>query len=375
MKQGSTSHTWKPDQAWNALPLLPPAVELESKAVLKQCVMARAALGELKQAAGLIPNQAMLINILPLLEAKDSSEIENIVTTTDKLFQYAQTETEYSDAATKEALRHRTALKEGFLSLKKRPLCTATAIEICSTIKNTKMDIRKVPGTALANQQTGELIYTPPVGESLLRDKLANWEKFLHNETSLDPLVRMAVAHYQFEAIHPFTDGNGRTGRVINSLYLIEQGLLDLPILYLSRYILANRADYYRLLLGVTREQAWEAWLIYILQGVEQTARWTLNKITAMRALENETIRYVQQQLPKIYSRELIDVIFSQPYCRIANLVDADIAKRQSASKYLKELVAIGVLQEQQAGKEKLFLHSRLLKLFQQEDNRFLYYH
>lgn len=371
MTKQSQHNTWQADKPWNALPELPPETDLETKAVLKQCVSARVALGELKQAAGLIPNQSMLINTLPLLEAKDSSEIENIVTTTDRLFQHAENKSEQLDASTKEALLYRTALREGFVSIQQRPLCTATAIDICSTIKHRQMDVRKVPGTALAKEQKGEVIYTPPQGEALLREKLANWENFLHNETSLDPLVRMAVAHYQFEAIHPFSDGNGRTGRVLNSLYLIEQGLLDLPILYLSRYILANKADYYNLLLAVTRDAAWEPWLIYILKGVEETARWTLAKITAIRALEAETITYVQQQLPKIYSRELIDVIFSQPYCRIANLVEANIAKRQSASKYLKELCAIGVLQERSVGKEKLFLHPKLLQLFKQEENQF----
>jgi Fic family protein len=239
---------WQPDQPWNGLPPLPPNVELETKAILKQCVTARTALGELKQAAELIPNQAMLINIIPLLEAKDSSEIENMVTTSEKLFQYADAPGENLDPATREALAYRTALFNGFRSLKQRPLCTTTAVEICSTIKGSQMDIRKVPGTAIANQATKEVIFTPPVGEELLRDLLANWERFLHENKELDPLVRMAVGHYQFEVIHPFSDGNGRTGRVINSLFLIQEGLLTLPILYLSRYIIENRPDYYRLL-------------------------------------------------------------------------------------------------------------------------------
>lgn len=371
---------WRPDQPWNALPGLPPAgVELETKAVLKQCVNARAALAELKQAAELIPNQAMLINIIPLLEAKDSSEIENIVTTTDKLFQYAdvdgnRADTGQVDAATKEALRYRSALAEGFKALARRPLCTATAVEICSRIKGVEMDIRKVPGTALKNQATGQVIYTPPEGEPVIRDLLANWEHFLHNEQELDPLVRMAVGHYQFEAIHPFSDGNGRTGRILNSLYLIEQGLLTLPILYLSRYIMAHKADYYRSLLAVTREQAWEAWILYALRGVQETAQWTTAKINAIRALEVETVRYVQKTLPKIYSRELVDIIFTQPYCRIGNLVAAGMAHRQSASKYLKALAEMGVLREVPLGKEKLFIHPRLIDLFRQDDNVFLPY-
>ena len=363
--------SWKPDEPWNDMPLLPPAVELDTKPVLKQCIASHIALAELKQAAELIPNQAMLINIIPLLEAKDSSEIENIVTTTDSLFKYAGNPSEQMDGATREALSYRTALYEGFKSLQARPLCTATAVEVCSTIKNTVMDVRKVPGTALANQATNEVIYTPPEKEPLLRDLLANWERFLHNETELDPLIRMAVGHYQFEAIHPFTDGNGRTGRVINSLFLIEQQLLNLPILYLSRYIIANKADYYRLLLAVTRDQAWQEWILYILKGVEETAKWTGGKIAALRALEDHTRAHVQAQLPKIYSYELIETIFTQPYCRIANLVEKNIAKRQTASEYLKKLVDIGVLVEHQAGKEKLFIHPKLIELLVRDDNNF----
>lgn len=366
--------TWQADKPWNDLPHLPPKVELETKLVLKQCIASRTALAELKQAAELLSNQTMLINIIPLLEAKDSSEIENIVTTTDSLFQYADKPSEQMDSATREALRYRTALNDGFKSLKKRPLCTATAVDICSTIKNTEMNIRKVPGTALTNQASGEVIYTPPENETLLRDLLSNWEQFLHNETELDPLVRMAVGHYQFEAIHPFMDGNGRTGRVINSLFLIEQKLLNLPILYLSRYIIANKADYYRLLLAVTRDGAWQEWILYFLKGVEETANWTSAKIAAIRTLEDHTRHYIHAQLPKIYSYELIETIFTQPYCRIANLVDKDIAKRQTASEYLKKLVDIGVLLEHQEGKEKLFIHPKLIDLLVRDSSDFELY-
>jgi Fic family protein len=204
-----------------------------------------------------------------------------------------------------------------------------------------------------------------------LRDLLANWERFLHNEVTLDPLIRMAVAHYQFEAIHPFSDGNGRTGRVLNSLFLVEQGLLPSPILYLSRYIIAHKADYYRLLLGVTREQAWEPWLIYMLHGVEETATRTTAKIAAIRELADHTKRHTHNKLNKIYSSELVDVIFEQPYCRISNLVDVKIAGRQAASRYLKALVSIGVLREQAFGKDKLFVHPKLLALLKQDQTEF----
>jgi Fic family protein len=372
-KSNMKTTTWQPDAPYNDLPLLPPAADLETKAILKQCIPARAALGELKQAAELIPNQAMLIHTLPILEAGASSEIENIITTTDRLFQYRHQD-EHADAATKEALRYSQALLEGYQSLAKRPLSTRTAEHVCSQIKGVEMTVRRVPGTALANKDTGEIVYTPPVGEELLRRLLANWERFLHETPDLDPLIRMAVAHYQFEAIHPFTDGNGRTGRVLNSLFLIHENLLTLPILYLSKYIIQHKADYYRLLQKITREQSWDKWAIYILKGVEETAGWTAAKIEAIRRLSNQTAKFVQQRLPKIYSRELIDLIFELPYCRIENLVKAKIAGRQAASRYLKQLASVGVLEEKPVGREKLFVHPKLMRLLTQESNSFTPY-
>lgn len=359
---------WQPDRPYNHLPPLPPAYELETAAALKACIPARAALAELKQAGELLPNQGLLINLMPLLEARDSSEIENIVTTTDQLFRYADEDAQ-ADPATKEALRYRTALSRGFRGLRQRPLCTNTAVEICSIIKGAEMEVRRVPGTALANQASGEVIYTPPMGEETLVGLLSNWEAYLHREDEVDPLIKMAVAHYQFEAIHPFTDGNGRTGRVLNILYLIEQGLLSLPILYLSRYIVINKPDYYRLLLDVTREAQWQPWVIYMLKAVEYTARWTTDKIAAVRTLLEDTTAYIRDQLPRIYSHELIEVIFQQPYCRIGNLVERGIAKRQTASVYLQQLCGIGVLREMKAGREKLFVHPKLVHLMTQDDN------
>ena len=363
---------WNPDLPFNDLPHLPPAREIESKAVLRRCIGARAALAELKQAAVLIPNQSMLINTLPLLEAQASSEIENIVTTTDRLFQHVGTEGQ-ADPATKEALRYRHALMEGFAGLT-RPIGTRTAEAVCSRIRGVEMQVRRVPGTQLANEATGKVIYTPPEGENTLRELLANWERLLHEQPDLDPLVRMAVGHYQFEAIHPFTDGNGRTGRVLNSLYLVQTELLTLPVLYLSRYIIARKSEYYRLLLAVTRDQAWEPWLLYMIEAVEQTARWTTAKIAAIRELAEHTRNYVRSARPKIYSHELIDVIFAQPYCRISNLDEAGIAKRQTASNYLKDLATLGVLQERKVGREKLFIHPRLMTLLTTDSDAFTPY-
>lgn len=362
--------SWQPDQPYLSLPTLPPKADIETKAILKQCITARAALAELKQAAELIPNQSVLINTLPLLEAGASSEIENIVTTTDKLFQHLRNE-DQADPATKEALRYSRALFEGFQALSQHPLNTRTVEEICTQIKGVQMSVRKVSGTALGNHKTGEVIYTPPVGEDILRTMLGDWERFLHNAVEIDPLIRMAVAHYQFEAIHPFTDGNGRTGRIVNSLFLIQEGLLTLPILYLSRYIIQNKTDYYRLLLQVTSEQDWESWIIYILKGVEETATWTTAKIAAIKALSEHTVEYVRNKLPKVYSHELVSLIFELPYCRISSLGEAGIAKRQAASQYLKQLVEIGVLIEAPVSKEKLFIHPKLMQLLTKDSNEF----
>jgi Fic family protein len=364
----------RPDQPYNALPHLPPPLEaVETRDVLKACIPARAALAELKQAGELLPDQGLLINLLPVLEARDSSEIENVLTTTDKLFRHARWE-RGADPATREALRYRTALYQGFRQLQERPLCTTTAIEVCSTILDKPMALRQLPGTVIGNQTTGEVIYTPPVGEALIRDLLGNWERFIHAEDELDPLIKMAISHYQFEAIHPFYDGNGRTGRILNVLYLIERGLLTLPILYLSRYIVQNKAEYYRLLNQVTQKGQWQAWIIFVLTGVEQVSRWTCAKVAAIRALMVATSDHVRAKLPKIYSHELMQLLFEQPYCRISMLIERGIAKRQTASVYLKQLVEIGVLEEEAAGKEKLFVHTRLLRLMSQETHEFAPY-
>ena len=332
--------------------------------MLKACIEARAALAGLKQAGRLLPNPDVLINTIPLLEARASSEIENIVTTTDQLFRYAQPDREaLADPATKEALRYRTALRVGAESLEKRPLTTRTAVEVCRTLLGVGLDVRRVPGTALANEGTGKVVYTPPEGEALLRNLLANWERLLHQAEEVDPLIRMAVAHYQFEAIHPFTDGNGRTGRILNLLFLVEQELLEHPVLYLSRAIIRKKADYYRLLLAVTTRAAWESWILYMLRAVEETARWTTERIRAIRQLMHETEEYVRAEAYGAYSRELVELLFVQPYCRIKNVVEAELAGRQTAAVYLKLLAGAGVLEEVKVGRDKLFINPRLMRL------------
>ncbi len=360
---------------FNDLPLLPPPGDLiETTEILKKCINARVSLAELKQAAELIPNAAVLVNALPLLEARASSEIENIVTTTDKLFEFVDMAEDKADAATKEALRYRSALFEGTKMVRRGMLTTDMAIQICSTIKDVELDIRDDSGTRLTNRQTGEVIYTPPVGQELLQEKLKNWADFMQESKDIDPLVRMAVQHYQFEAIHPFTDGNGRTGRIMNILFLVQQGLLDTPILYLSRHIIQNKGEYYRLLNEVTQKQSWTPWIMYMLNGVEETCIWTTDKIKAIRELMQHTSQYVQKQLPKTYSWELVEALFKQPYCRITNLVSTGVAKRQTASVYLKQLCDIGVLKEVRSGRETLFVHPKYIELLTGEENVWVYY-
>lgn len=362
---------FNPEQPFNNLPALPPKNEVETKAILKSCIEARASLAKLKQAALMLPNQSVLINTLPLLEAQASSEIENIVTTADRMFQFAENIPANIDPATKEALQYRTALYEGYLNIKKRPLNTTTAEKICSTIKGVDMTVRRTPGTALQNDRTGEIIYTPPEGESLIRDKLANWEIFLHNEGNMDVLIKMAISHYQFEAIHPFTDGNGRTGRVLNLLYLIDAGLLDIPILYLSRFVIQNKADYYRLLLEVTTKGNWEDWITFMLRAVQETSDWTVAKINAILKLMETTRDFMRTETPKIYSAELVEVLFNQPYCRISNLEKAGIAKRQTGSVYLGQLAKAGILTEKKVGRENIYINHRYLRLLTTEANNF----
>lgn len=346
-------------QPYNDLPLLPPGVELETKAVLKQAISANRMLANLRGLAAQIPNQGMLISSIVLQEARLSSEIENIVTTNDELYRADADPDGKTDPHTKEVLRYREALYLGFQALKERPLATNLFTEIVRRIKQIDLDIRAVPGTALKND-VGEVVYTPPVGAAVIRDKLANLEQFIHADDGIDPLIKMAVMHYQFEAIHPFPDGNGRTGRILNLLYLVDKKLLDIPVLFLSRYIIANRADYYNGLRGVTEKQDWEAWILYMLRAVESTARQTYDQVLRIRVLMEDVRARVQTEAPAIYSKDLIEVIFKHPYTKIQFLVDANIAKRQTASTYLQALAGLGVLRESKHGREKYYINDAL---------------
>lgn len=347
-------------QPFNDLPELPPSVDLETRAVLRQAITSNRMLANLRGLAAQIPNQAMLISSLVLQEARLSSEIENIVTTNDELYRADADADGKADPHTKEVLRYRQALNYGFRELKARPLATNLFIEIVHIIKEVDIGVRKVPGTALKNLQ-GEVVYTPPVGESVIRDKLANLERFIHMQDDLDPLIKMAVMHYQFEAIHPFEDGNGRTGRIINLLYLLEKGLLDIPVLFLSRYIMANKNGYYEGLRGVTERQEWEGWVLYMLKAVESTAQQTFHQVTRIRGLMEQVREQVHQQAPGIYSKDLIEAVFKHPYTKIQFLVDADIAKRQTASAYLQTLAGLGVLRPSKQGREMYYINDALL--------------
>ena len=346
-------------QPFNDLPLLPPAAELETRAVLKRAIEANRLLANLRGLAAQIPNQGILINGIVLQEARLSSEIENIVTTNDDLYRAEVIADAAIDPHTKEVLRYREALNFGYRAMQDRPLSVNLFVDIVRMIKRLDFDVRRTTGTALKNAQ-GEVVYTPPVGESVIRDKLANLEKFLHANDGLDPLVKMAVLHYQFEAIHPFEDGNGRTGRIINLLYLVQAGLLDIPVLFLSRHILEHKQDYYALLRGVTEQQAWEPWLLYMLDAVASTAQQTFGQVVRIRALMEEVRRKVQQDAPGIYSKDLVELVFRQPYTKIQFLVDAQLAKRQTASAYLKTLADLGVLRAVKQGREVYYVNDAL---------------
>ena len=354
-----------PNKPYNELPLLPPKANIETKDILRKTISSNRALAELKGVATLIPNQNILINTLALEEARDSSAIENVITTRDKLYKAIVSTSNSTDPATKEVLNYRKALWKGFNNvLKKGFISTNMIIDLQKEFVKTNAGIRKLPGTVLENNVTKEVIYTPPTGEVEIRNLLKNFEDYLNTKNVTDPLIKMAVLHYQFEAIHPFYDGNGRTGRIINVLYLALNGLLDLPILYLSSYIIKNKVEYYRLLREVTNYNKWENWILYILDAVENTAYDTSKKVRKIKDLLDDTIVDVKDKLPKIYQKELVELVFHQVYCNINFLVENKIALRKTASKYLKSLASIGVLREEKVGKEIIFINRKLFNLF-----------
>lgn len=344
---------------------LPPKREkVETLAILRQLSKSANSLGELKGIAKTIPNQAMLINAVVLQEAKDSSEIENIITTQDELYEALTTNSKCT-AEIKEVINYRSAIflgqemiqKQGFLRLK-------DIEELQNTIVENNAGIRNMPGTVLKNDKTGEIVYTPPQEKSEILDLISNFlEYFNLNQNDMSPLINLAVLHYQFESIHPFYDGNGRTGRILNILYLIINGLLDIPILYLSSYINENKAEYYKLLHTVNTEDEWEKWILYMLKAIEETANKTIVKINSIKELLDFTIKIAQENASKIYRKELIELLFEQPYSKIDFVVNRLGVERKSGSRYLKKLKEIGILESKKIGRETIYVNTKLIEI------------
>ena len=346
------------------LPVLPPKAELETKAVLKQLARANRALAELKGYADTIPNKHILVNAVMIKEAKDSSAIENIITTHDDLYK-AISESSGASPGAKEVASYRTALWQGYELVKAREILTTNMIvEIQGMIEKNRAGIRKLPGTVLRNERTGETVYTPPAGEAEITGLLRNLEKYINeDDKDMDPLIKLAVIHYQFESIHPFYDGNGRTGRIINVLYLVLKELLDSPILYLSSYIIRNKAAYYRLLQEVRTYGNWEEWIVYILTGIEETAEETLRLVKKINAEVEAMSAEIKEKLPKIYSKELIDLLFYEFYTKTAYIEKGLSVTRKTAVNYLSSLEKEGFLASEKIGKERIYQNKRLYDL------------
>ena len=349
------------------VPLLPPQQDLETKAVLKKLPSAHRRLAELKGIAATIPNESILINTLALQEAKDSSAIENIITTHDELYKAQLFEELITNASAKEVNNYAEALKRGFDLVRHHKILTTNhIIEIQKILEQNDAGFRRVPGTALVNQATGESVYTPPQGYDTIVSLIDNLVKFINNsiDSDLDPLIKMALIHHQFESIHPFYDGNGRTGRILNILYLVVHGLLDLPILYLSRYIINNKADYYRLLQKVRDTGDWEEWILYILNGVEHTAKETIILIGRIRDNMQDYKVRIRQELPKMYSQDLLNNLFKHPYTKVEFVMEELMVSRLTASKYVAQLVEKGFLVKEKIGRSNFYINVPLFKLF-----------
>jgi len=344
---------------------LPPEREkVETVKILRQLSKTSQSLGELKGIAKTIPNQAMLVNAVVLQEAKDSSEIENIITTQDELYKALASQRE-QPSQVKEVINYRKAIFTGFELIKKQGFLRVKDIEtIQKTIIENNAGIRTMVGTVLKNDKTGEIVYTPPQEKDEILDLLNNFlEHFNINQTDLSPLINLAILHYQFESIHPFYDGNGRTGRILNILYLILNELLDIPILYLSSYINENKSNYYKYLNQVNKTDQWEDYILYMLKAVEETSNYTIKKINKIKDQLEITIEKVKEEAPKIYRKELIELLFEQPYSKIEFVVDKLKVERKAASRYLKNLEDIGILKSEKIGRENLYLNKELIKI------------
>ncbi|QNP92132.1 MULTISPECIES: Fic family protein [Corynebacterium] len=355
------SAPFDPRVPYNALPPLPPAGEIETRAVLKAVIRAQEALAELNTACRLIPNPSILTATIPLREAQASSEIENVFTTNDELFKAAWKVDNQPTPATKEALRYNDALYTATQDLEELPVSEKLAVRVCTVLQGSHAQVRSTPGTFIGSSSSEGPVYTPPEGKQVIEQHLSAWERYLYSKHDLHPVVLMALAHYQFEAIHPFYDGNGRTGRILNIALLMQQGALRLPVLYLSGEIVAQKSEYYRLLNAVTRDGAWEEWILFMVGCVENAARHALQLIDAITSVQHSMEDEVRGAgiAP---AKELAELLVSNPYLRISDVVEAGLAQRQTAAKWLKQLADKGAVDSVQLGREKIFINPRILQ-------------
>lgn len=366
MKVAMRNKEFNRDVPFNALPDLPPVVNLETTEIFKATIRANKLLAELKGFCQTLPNPELLLNTIVLQESKESSAIENIVTTQDELYKATLMGDKVKNQAAKEVLQYRQAMYFGLEELEKKGIITTNLlVGIMQRLRNSGEGIRRTPGTKLSNPTNGQIVYTPPEGAELIRQKLFALEQFINiaDHNNLDPLIKMALIHYQFEAIHPFTDGNGRTGRILNILYLIQQQMIGLPVLYLSKYIIENKSDYYRLLREVTEENNWTEWVLYVVNGIAETSANTLEKIKRILSLKREAAVDLKSKMGTSFSLELNDLLFSYPYIKISVLEERGIAKRQTASRYLKEIEKGGWLTSIQVWKETYYINRKLIDI------------
>ncbi len=359
---------FKREIPYNALPSLPPKINLETKEVLNKTISASRALAQLNGAIRNLPNPRLFLDTIHLREAKASSEVENIITTNDDLYKTVVADFRKANPAAKEVISYKEALWLGLAKLEFKPFITTNlCIEIVQRIKKNTVGIRKNPGTTLKNAN-GDIMYTPPTGEKLIREKLADLEKFINEDHyQLDPLIKMALMHYQFEAIHPFVDGNGRTGRILLLLYLKQTELLDIPAIFLSEYIIRNKSQYYRKLRLVTEEDAWQDWIMYMLDMVESTAKQALLMLEEILLLMQELSDEIKIKTPKVYSKDLVEILFKLPYTKRKFLIDAGLGTPKTVGNYLRELEDQGILKSIKLGKEKLYLNNKLMEVLERK--------
>lgn len=358
---------FKKDIPYNALPLLPPKSNLETTGILRKTITASRALANLNGAIINLPNPQLFLDTIHLQEAKTSSEIENIITTNDEIYKSAVADKKIENPAAKEVISYKIALWYGLKQLESRPFITTNlCIDIMQRIKENTSSVRTTPGTTLSNTK-GDVIYTPPSGEDVIRKKLSNFEKFINEDDSLDPLIKMALMHYQFEAIHPFSDGNGRTGRILLLLYLKMENLLDVPAIYLSEYIMQNKSEYYKRLRAVTEKEDWESWIIYMLDMIENTSQKGLIRLKEIIELMHKMSNEIRNELPKVYTKDLVEIIFKLPYTKRQNLIDAKLGTLKTVGNYLMALEDKGFLKSVKVGKEKLYLNQRLMKILEKK--------